>query len=71
MLPKKEKVVERKLISPDKLPFSTEINIYGDKVNAVSFRSKPVGMIIEDRGVADSVRTLFYLAWSGTRNSKP
>jgi len=67
VLPKKEKIVERRFIPPGKLPFSTEINIYGDKVNAVSFGSRPLGMIIEDKGVATSLRSMFYLAWKGAK----
>lgn len=42
--------------------FSTEINIYGNKVAMMSFRN-PMGVIIEDKAIAATLRIVFENLW--------
>lgn len=43
--------------------FSTEINIYGDKVAMMSFRENLVGVIIEDKNIAETLRIVWQNLW--------
>lgn len=44
--------------------FTTEINIYGNKVALLSFLNKPpFGVIIEDKDIADTLRTAWENLW--------
>ena len=44
--------------------FETEINIYGDKVALLSFRSPYAGVIIEDRAIAQTLRSMWKIIWN-------
>ncbi|MDO8523148.1 MAG: helix-turn-helix domain-containing protein [bacterium] len=59
----KKDLRESRYISPDKFPFSCDIGIYGDSVAISSLRDKPFGIIIENKGIANSMKTMFSLAW--------
>lgn len=63
ILPKKEKLTERRFISFEKFPFHTEINIYGNKIALASHQRKIIGVIIESKDIAESLKSLFNLAW--------
>lgn len=42
----------------------TEVNIYGNKVALMSFRSfPPFAVLIEDEGIADTLRTAWKNLW--------
>ncbi len=47
----------------DMFGFAGELSIYGDKVAALAFKSSEVGIIVESKEIADTVRTLYNLAW--------
>ncbi len=45
--------------------FSGDIIMYGNKVAFSTFEGKLIGVVIESKVVADTMRDLFRLAWSG------
>ena len=51
-----------KLVSKEKFPFKVNIDIYNNKV-AITSIEKSIGLIIEDSGIADTLRMLFKLTW--------
>ncbi len=53
-----------KLITPDKFPMSADITIFDDKVALATYRAKPIGVIIEDRDIAETIRAIFYMIWN-------
>jgi len=54
---------EYKYISPDKISFRTEISIYNNKVVLINYKTKLLGVIIEDVEISNSLKGLFNLAW--------
>lgn len=44
--------------------FETEINIYGDKVAMLSFRRPYAGVIIEDKAIAQTLRSMWRIIWN-------
>ncbi len=64
-LPERRGPVVTKFVSPKKFPFSTEIAIYNDKVAFLSLKEEIIGVIIESRQIADTMRIVFNLAWEG------
>lgn len=62
-LPSKENGFERRYIPIEKFPFTTEIDIYGNKVALISCKGKITGVIIENKEISESLRTIFNLAW--------
>lgn len=52
-----------KFVPKEKMPFHTEIAIYNDKVAFISYKSKLLGVIIENKEIFDSMRAIFNLAW--------
>ena len=58
-----EALVERKFIPYDKFPFSADITIYGDKVAICTYKGKLIGIIIESKEIAETLRMVFNLAW--------
>ncbi len=63
ILPAKEGKLERRFISPSRSLFSGELVIYGTKTAIVTYKGKLIGIIIESREIADTLRTIFNLAW--------
>ena len=56
---------EIRLVSKEKYNFSNEINIYDDKVAIVSYGNDLIGMIIENRDIANTQRAIFRIVWDG------
>lgn len=54
---------ERKFVSHEKFPLSADITIYGNKVAIGTYRGKLVGVIIESKEIAETLRLVFNLAW--------
>ena len=54
---------ESRFVPPEKFAFSCDLAIADNIVEISALRDKPNGIIIESREIADSVRSLFYLAW--------
>ncbi len=57
---------EERRVSKENFPFHGELVIYGNKVAALAYRGKIVGVIIESQEIAQTVRVLFELAWIGS-----
>lgn len=54
---------ERRWVPSDKFPISSDIAVYGDKIFITAFEGRPIGIIIESKEVANTLRSVFYLAW--------
>lgn len=55
--------VKGKRISRKDINFNGDVTVYGNKVAISSLRNKMVGVIIESEDIAQTVRSLFQLAW--------
>lgn len=58
--------VEMKFISQKEFPVSADIAIYGTKTAIATYRGKLMGVIIESKEVAETLRSVFQLAWKAT-----
>ena len=54
---------ESKLVPAEKFPFSSDIAIYENKVAISALKGRPIGVIIENQEIANTLKALFYLAW--------
>lgn len=56
-----------KFIPKEKFPYNCEITIYGNnKVSIINFQKDVlIGVIIEEKTIADMMRMIFELAWTG------
>jgi sugar-specific transcriptional regulator TrmB len=57
----KEQMRQTKLVKDIKL--DTEINIYGKKVAMISYRRPYAAVIVEDRAIAESMRSIWQIVW--------
>lgn len=57
---------ERRKIPDDKFPLSCDIAIYGDYVRIASLGKRLIGIVINDKEIADSIRSIFELAWEAS-----
>lgn len=53
-----------KLVPSNKYPFKTHIDIYNNKVAIISFEEE-IGLLIQSKDIADTMRSFFQLAWNG------
>jgi len=56
---------KRRQIPIDKFPINFDMAIYDNKIRIASLEKKLVGIIIEDESIANSMKSLFKLAWEG------
>lgn len=63
-LSKKQK---RQMKINNQLKFDTEINIYGNKVALISFRRPYAAAIIEDRAIAQTLKSIWQVMWDGMK----
>ncbi|MFA4814509.1 MAG: helix-turn-helix domain-containing protein [Candidatus Gracilibacteria bacterium] len=61
-----EELREVYLIPKDRFPFKNEINIYDDKVAIISHQDE-IGVIIENKNIADTQRAIFNLGFEYAR----
>jgi len=54
---------ETKLINNKWFELFTEFQIYGDKISIVDYGENKIGLIIEDKYIATSMRNIFLLLW--------
>ncbi len=54
---------ERRFVPFDKYPVTSDLTIYNNKVAIASLKGKLSGVIIENKEIANTIRSLFYLAW--------
>lgn len=52
-----------KIIDPNKFPFKASFNIWNNKVAILTVRTHPIGVVIESKDVADTLRSIFNLVW--------
>lgn len=64
-LPDNETTVRKRLMDKD-YPMPADIAVYGDVVRLTSFDPDVKGIVVEDSAIAESMRTLFKLAWRAT-----
>lgn len=65
VLPAKTSKLESRFVPEADFSFSTEVTIYGDRVAMVSLSETLIGVIIESQEIADTMRSIFLLAWEG------
>lgn len=60
-----ERLRENRFISAKQYPISLEILIYGDKVGytTVKKESQPIALLVENKEIADSMKSIFELCW--------
>lgn len=63
----KQQLREVRFIPDSEYKFENEINIYDDKVSIISPRDE-IGVIIQNKAIADSQRALFYMAFEKAGN---
>ena len=56
---------KRKKILTNKLPIEADIAIFGDKVRIATMKNKLMGIVIENKEIATTLKSLFDLAWKG------
>ena len=59
------KLTIRRFIPKDKFPLSSSIIIYDNKVGIVSLKGKLIGVIIENKEISNTLRSIFNIAWDG------
>lgn len=52
-----------KMVDPEKCPFKASFNIWNNKISILTVRSHPIGVVIESKDVADTLRSIFNLIW--------
>lgn len=62
----KEELRESLIVPKDKFYFTTETNIYNNKVLIMSWKEK-FAVVIESKEIADAQKKVFELAWLGAR----
>ena len=60
-----------RLVPTDKFPFTVEIAIFGDRISLASLKGKLVGVIIENKEITSTFRSIFNLAWEAAEKYKP
>lgn len=56
--------VESRYMAPSKLKLGCEVVIYGEKTGLLTFSGKPIGVLIQSKEVADTMKSLFSFVWS-------
>ncbi len=52
-----------KYIDPEKFPISAGINIFDNKVAIITYKEKPITVIIEDKEITQTLRSIFNVLW--------
>jgi len=61
---------EAKYVQFKKFPIFADITLYNNKIAIVSFsKTMPIGIIIEDKQITETFRSLFNLAWQGIKGN--
>src|SRR3989344_2363716 len=58
------KLRSTKHISSDTFPITADISIFDNKVAIATYKAKPVGVVIEDKDIAATMKAIFYLIWN-------
>lgn len=57
-------------LSQEDLPVTCDIAFFEDKVRIASFRERMMGIVIEDKEIANSFRAIFNLAWKWAEQNR-
>lgn len=52
-----------KLVDPEKFPFKASFNIWNNKIAIFTVRTHPIGVIIEDKDISTTLRSIFNMVW--------
>ena len=63
----KEELRESLIVPRDKFYFTTETNIYNNKVLIMSWKER-FAVLVESKEIADAQKKVFELAWLGAKN---
>ncbi len=66
LLKPKKGLRERRVLPKEKFPFLGSLTIYGNKVALISQKKTVTGVIVENKEIAETLRTMFDLAWGAT-----
>ncbi len=58
---------ENRTIKHDPFSFKGELTVYGDRVAMLSFSNRIFGVLIRDKNIAETMRTMFEMAWLSTK----
>lgn len=58
--------IEFHQVPKEQFPFSGEIAIYDDRVSMVTYKTRPIGVIIHSKDLAQTMRAFYDLAWEGS-----
>lgn len=56
-----------KYMKLSKYPLNADITIYDNKIALATYKSAPIGVIIESKEISDSLRAMFYLIWDNLK----
>ncbi len=56
---------EIKLVDREKFPFRSSFNIWNNKVAIMTVKSQPMGVLIENKDISDTLRSIFEIVWIG------
>lgn len=59
----KQELRQMKFFDGEKYPFTIEVDVYANNIALMNLGKDPSGVIIENRNLAESVRSLFNLTW--------
>lgn len=60
--------MEAHRLSEEEFPITCDIALYEDMVRVASFRDRMVGVVIEDKEIAQSFRAVYELAWKWVKH---
>jgi len=52
-----------KIVDPKKFPFKATINIWNNKISIMTVRTHPIGVVIESKDIAETMRSIFEFFW--------
>lgn len=62
-IPQTPYLTDLRIVPYEKFPIHSDILMYDNKVAMVSLKGKLVGVIIENKAIVDTLRSIFNLAW--------
>lgn len=63
-------VSDRRVVSSAQYNFPGELAIFDDKVVILSYKGEPTAVMIENKEMAEMMRSIFNLAWEKVKNDK-
>lgn len=67
-VPSLKSIGQIKFVTKEKFNFPAEIQVYKNKVSFIPYKSKLGGIVIEDKDIVQTIRSLFKLAWESIKN---